>query len=45
MKKISPPGYYHNGFIATHPLGYTIYGYALLVGMNERVLKNSKQDI
>ena len=31
MKAISPPGYHHNGFVATHALGHMIYGYTLLV--------------
>ena len=25
-----PPGYHHNGFVATHALGHMMYGYTLL---------------
>ena len=31
MKTMCPPGYHHNGFVATHPLGHIMYGYMLLV--------------
>ena len=31
MKTICPPGYHHNGFVATHALRYLMYGYTLLV--------------
>ena len=27
MKTMYPPGYHHNGFVATHAFGHTIYGY------------------
>ena len=27
MKTMCPPGYHHNGFVATHVLGYMMYGY------------------
>ena len=27
MKTMCPPGYHHNGFVATHALGYMMYGY------------------
>ena len=36
MKTICPPGYNYNGFVATHALGHTMYGYTLLVPMNQR---------
>ena len=36
MKTMCPPGYYHSGFVATHALGYMMYGYTLLVPMNQR---------
>ena len=26
MKAMCPPGYHHNGFVATHALGHMIYG-------------------
>ena len=32
MKKMCPPSYHHNGFVATHALGHMMYGYTLLVG-------------
>ena len=25
MKKMCPPGYHHNGFVATHALGHMMY--------------------
>ena len=43
MKTMCPPGYHHNGFVATHALGHMMNGYTLLVPMNQRVLnKQSK---
>ena len=30
MKTMCPPGYHHNGFVATHALGHMMYGYTLL---------------
>ena len=30
-----PLGYNHNGFVATHALGHMMYGYTLLVPMNQ----------
>ena len=44
MKTMCPPGYHHNGFIATHALGHMIYGYRLLVPMNQRVLNKVKKE-
>ena len=38
MKAMSLPVYHHNGFMATHALGHMMYGYTLLVPMNQRVL-------
>ena len=38
MKTMCPPGYHHNGFVATHALGHMMYGYTLLVPMNQRVV-------
>ena len=44
MKTMCPPSYHHNGFVATHALGHMMYGYTLLVPMNQRVLnKQSKE--
>ena len=28
MKTMCPPGYHHNGFVATHALGHMMYGLA-----------------
>ena len=38
MKTMCPPSYHHNSFVATHALGHMMYGYTLLVPMNQRVL-------
>ena len=38
MKIMCPPGYHHNVPWATHALGHLMYGYTLLVPMNQRVL-------
>ena len=27
MKKMCPPGYHHNGFVATHAFGHMMYGF------------------
>ena len=27
MKTMCPPGYHHNGFVATHTLGHMMYGF------------------
>ena len=35
---VCPPGYHHNGFVATHALGHMMYRDTLLVPMNQRVL-------
>ena len=44
MKTLFPPGYHHNGFVATHAHGHMMYGYTLLVPVNQRVLnKQSKE--
>ena len=44
MKTMSPPGYHHNGFVSTHVLRHMMYGYTLLVPMNQTVLnKQSKE--
>ena len=44
MKTMCPPGYHHNGFVATHVLGHMMYGYTLLVPMNQRVLNKQRFD-
>ena len=43
-KTMCPSNCHHNGFVATHALGHMMYGYKLLVPMNQRVLnKRSKE--
>ena len=37
MKTMYPPGYHHNGFVATHALGHMMYGYTLLAPMNQTI--------
>ena len=44
MKTIFPPCYHHNGFMATHALGHMMYGYTLLVPMNQRVLNKLSKE-
>ena len=38
MNTMCPPSYHHNGFVATHALEDMMYGYTLLVLLNQRVL-------
>ena len=46
METMCPLGYHHNGFVASHARGHMMYGYTLLVPMNQRVLnKLSKERI
>ena len=35
MKTMCPPGYHHCDFVASHALGQMMYGYTLLVPMNQ----------
>ena len=44
MKTMCPPGYHHVGFVVTHALGHMIYGYTLLVLMNQRVLNKISKE-
>ena len=44
MKTLCPPGYHHNGFVATHADGHMMYGYTLLVPMNQRVLNKLSKE-
>ena len=32
MKTMCPPGYHHNGFVATHALGHMMYGITVREG-------------
>ena len=31
MKPMCPPGYHHNGFVATHALGHMMYGLIYII--------------
>ena len=44
-KRMCPSGYHHNGFVATNALGHMMYGYILLVPMNQRVLNKPSKSI
>ena len=44
MKTMYPLGYHHNSFVATHARGHMMYGYMLLVPMNERVLNKQGKE-
>ena len=44
IKTICPPGCHHNGIVATHALGHIVYGYTLLVPMNQRVLNKQGKE-
>ena len=44
MKAMYRPGYHHNGFVATHTLGHMMYGYTLLVPMNQRVFNKLNKE-
>ena len=40
MKTVCPPSHHHNVFVTTHELGHMIYGYTLLVPINQRMVSN-----
>ena len=42
--KMCPPSYHHNGFVATHELGHMMYGYTLLVPVNQKVLNKLNKE-
>ena len=44
MKTICPPSYHHNGFLATHELGHMMYGFTVLVLIEERVLNKLSKE-
>ena len=44
MKTMCPPFYHHSGFVATLALGHMIYGYTLLVPMNQNVLNKRSNE-
>ena len=31
MKTMCPPGYHHNGFVATHAFGHMMHGYIIYI--------------
>ena len=39
-----PPGYHHNVFMATHALERIMYGYTLLVPVNQKVLNKLSKE-
>ena len=41
---VPPPGYHHNGFVTTQALGHMMYGYTLLVPMNQGVLSKLSKE-
>ena len=44
MKTVCPPGYHHNGFVTIHEHGHIMYGYTLLVPMNQRLLNKLSKE-
>ena len=44
IKTMCPPSYHYNGFMATHALGHMMYGYTLLVPMNQRVFNKLNKE-
>ena len=43
-KTMCPSNCHHNGFVATHALGHMMYGYKLLVPMNQRMLNKLSKE-
>ena len=44
METMCPLGYYHSDFVATHALGHRMYGFKLLVPLNQRVLNKLSKE-
>ena len=44
MKTMFPPSYHHNDFVATRALRHMMYGYTLLVPVNQWVLKKLSKE-
>ena len=44
MKTMCPLGYHHNGFVATRALEHMMYGYTLLVPMNQRTFNKLSKE-
>ena len=45
MKTMFPPGYHHDGSVATHALRHITYGYTLLVPMNQSALNKLSKSL
>ena len=44
MTTMSPPGYYHNGFVATHAFGHMMYTYDHVINLkNCSIIISSKK--
>ena len=43
-KAMCPPGYHRNGFVVTHAFRNVIYGYTLLVPLNQRVVNKPSKE-
>ena len=41
MKTMCPPGYHHNGFVATHALGHMMYAHLASVRFEHSVCRGS----
>ena len=44
MKTMYPPVHHHNAFVATYALWHMMYGYTLLVPMNQKVLNKLSKE-
>ena len=44
MKTMDTPGYHHNGFVATNAFGHIMYGYTLLVPMNQKSVRQVRKE-
>ena len=40
-----PPGYHHNGFVATHTLDHMMYAYTLVIPINQRVFNKLRKEL
>ena len=44
LKTMCPPSCHCDGFVATHALGHMMYGYTLLVPINQRLLNKLSKE-
>ena len=44
MKSMCSSDYYHNGFVATNAIGYMMFGYTLLIPMNQRMISKLSKE-